>query len=158
MNALIRTLKADIVADLQTIAELYAALHTYPEAPANPEQAIVVAYYLHNLYCTFESIFQRVAEVFENQVTDRPSWHAGLLHCMTLDVEDIRPHLVGPVAFDCLDELRRFRHLFRSAYRLHLDPERLALVQRKARALETVYRADMDRFLAFLDSLCRLED
>jgi len=157
MNAQIRTLKADIAADLQAIAEIYASLDRYPDTLADQEQVIAVAYYLHNLYCAFESIFQRVAEVFENQIPDRAAWHAGLLHRMTLDIEGIRPRLISPTAFDSLDELRRFRHLFRSAYRLHLDPERLALVRRKARALEAVYRLDIDRFLAFLDSLLQLE-
>lgn len=58
-------------------------------------------------------------------------------------------------AYDALDELRRFRHLFRSAYRLHLDADRLALVHRKARVLDQIYRADVERFLAFLDSLLK---
>jgi len=153
MNAQIRTLKADIAADLQAIADIYSSLNAYPDNLTSQEQVIVVAYYLHNLYCAFESIFQRVAEVFENQIPDRAAWHAGLLRLMTLDIEGIRPRLISPTAYDSLDELRRFRHLFRSAYRLRLDAERLALARRKAQILETVYRADMDRFLAFLDSL-----
>lgn len=158
MNAQIRTLKADIIADLHTIAEIYASLNGYPDTLVDQEQVIAVAYYLHNLYCAFESIFERVAEVFENQIPERAIWHAGLLHRMTLDIEGIRPRLISPVTFDSLDELRRFRHLFRSAYRLHLDPERLALVRKKARTLEAVYQADMDRFLTFLDSLLQLEE
>lgn len=157
MNAQIQVLKADIAADLQAIAEIYTSLNAYPDTLTSQEQVITVAYYLHNLYCAFESIFQRVAEVFENQVPDRTAWHVGLLHRMTLDIEGIRPHLISSTAFDSLDELRRFRHLFRSAYRLRLDPERLALVRRKARALEAVYQADMDRFLGFLDSLLQTE-
>jgi hypothetical protein len=157
MNAQIQVLKADIAADLRAIAEIYTSLNVYPDTLINQEQVIAVAYYLHNLYCAFESIFQRVAEVFENQIPDRTAWHAGLLHRMTLDIEGIRPRLISPVAFDGLDELRRFRHLFRSAYRLRLDPERLTLVRRKAGTLEAVHRADMDRFLGFLDSLLQTE-
>jgi len=153
MNVQIQTLKAEIAADLQAIAEIYATLNRYPDALASEEQLIAVAYHLHNLYCAFESIFQRVAEVFENQIADRASWHAEVLHRMTLGIDGIRPALLSPTVYDALDELRRFRHLFRSAYRLHLDPERLGLVRRKARALEQVYLADMRRFLAFLDSL-----
>lgn len=155
MSVQIRALKADIVADLQVIAQIYATLNRYPDAPIDEEQAILVAYYLHNLYCAFESIFQRVAEVFENHISDQASWHAELLHRMTLDIEGVRPHVVSAEAFDSLDELRRFRHVFRSAYRLHLDPERLALVRRKARVLEAVYRTDTERFLAFLDNLAQ---
>lgn len=76
---------------------------------------------------------------------------------MTLDIEGIRPRLLSDQAYDCLDELRRFRHLFRSAYRMRLDAERLALVYRKAQALEHVYQADIERFLAFLDTLAQVE-
>ena len=158
MNVQIRTLKADIAADLRGISEIYSSLDGYPDVLVDQEQMIAVAYYLHNLYCAFESIFQRVAEVFENQITDRTTWHAELLRRMTLDIEGVRPYLIGSAALDSLDELRRFRHLFRSAYRLHLDPERLDLVRRKARALEAVYRVDMDRFLGFLDSLLQVEE
>ena len=59
------------------------------------EQMIAVAYYLHNLYCAFESIFQRVAEGVENRISDRTIWHAELLRRMTLDIEGVRPCRFG---------------------------------------------------------------
>jgi hypothetical protein len=158
MNTRILTLKADIAADLKAIGQLYVAIDRYGTVPTGDEQLIVVAYYLHNLYCAFESIFQRVAEVFENQLSDRAGWHAELLRRMALDIEAIRPRLLSEDAADCLDELRRFRHLFRSAYRLHLDAERLTLVYRKAQALKPLYPADIERFLMFLDGLLQPDE
>jgi hypothetical protein len=156
MDIQIQTLKADIQADLKAIAEIYVALGHYGTMIAdNEETLIIVAYYLHNLYCAFESIFQRIAEVFGNQISDQAGWHAELLRRMTLEIEGHRPRLLSDGAYDALDELRRFRHLFRSAYRLHLDADRLALVRRKARVLDQIYRADVERFLAFLDSLLK---
>ncbi|MDW8234320.1 MAG: hypothetical protein RMJ54_16180 [Roseiflexaceae bacterium] len=157
MNARIQMLKAEIAADLKAIAEIYSALAVYGDGLTDNERIIVVAYYLHNLYCAFEGIFQRVAEVFENHISDKGGWHAELLRRMTLDIEGVRPRLLSDQAYDSLDELRRFRHLFRSAYRMRLDAERLALVYRKAQALEHVYRADIERFLAFLDTLAQVE-
>ncbi len=157
MNVQIRALKADIIADLEVISDIYAAINRYGTVPASEEQLIVVAYYLHNLYCAFESIFQRIAEVFGNQISDRTGWHADLLRRMALNVEGVRPRLLCDRAYDGLDELRRFRHLFRGAYRLHLDAERLELVYKKARALEQVYQNDIERFMAFLDGLLQTE-
>ena len=157
MNVQIQTLKAEIAADLKAIAEIYDALTEYDTRLTGDERVIVLAYYLHNLYCAFESIFQRVASVFGNQIADRSVWHAGLLRRMTLDIEGVRPRLLSDQSYDCLDELRRFRHLFRSAYRQRLDAERLALAYRRARVLEHVYRADIEQFLAFLDGLIRVE-
>jgi len=60
---------------------------------------------------------------------------------------------LGPESFEGLDELRRFRHLFRSAYRVHFDPDRLALVLKKARAVQKTYQEDVSHFVAFLDEL-----
>ena len=77
---------------------------------------------------------------------------------MTLDIEGLRPRLLSESAYEDLDELRRFRHLFRGAYRLRLDADRLALVRRKARRLEGVYQADISQFIAFLDDLLLAED
>ncbi len=148
-------LKADILADLQAIAEIYTALERHGSELTGEDEGIVVAYYLHNLYSAFESVFQRIAEVFGNQVSDRAGWHADLLRRMKLDVEGLRPRVIGDEAHDCLDELRRFRHLFRGAYRLHLDPDRLAVVRNKAIRLRSVYQADIDQFVAFLDELLR---
>ncbi len=154
MNAKIQTLKAEIKADLEAISDIYRSLHKHAsQMEEGEEHTIAVAYYLHNLYTAFESIFQRIAWVFENQIEDRTSWHAELLRRMTLDIEGIRPRVISDDMFDALDELRRFRHVFRSAYRVRIDPDRLRLVLKKAWQLEALYPQEMERFLHFLDTL-----
>lgn len=158
MRTELQTLKAEILTDLATIAEIYAALDHCSIKQDDTEHLIVAGYYLHNLYCVFESIFQRVAAVFGNQLSEQAGWHADLLRRMTLDIANLRPRLISDQAYDCLDELRRFRHLFRSAYRLHLDADRLMLVYKKARKLEQIYRADLESFLLFLDNVIQADE
>ena len=153
MNETMRVLKADIDAARQAIEHIYAMLDRYQGIAWNEEQTIVVAYHLHNLYSAFEDVFQLVAEAFENQLSDRTQWHAQLLRRMALDIEGVRPRLLGSEASDCLDELRRFRHVFRSAYAVSLDQKRLALVWDKARRLQKIYRDDLDRFVSYLAQL-----
>jgi hypothetical protein len=89
MNARFQTLKAEIAADLNAIAEIYSALVAYGDRLTDNERIIVAAYYLHDLYCAFESIFQRVAEVFENHISNKGGWRAELLRRMTLDIEGV---------------------------------------------------------------------
>jgi hypothetical protein len=48
---------------------------------------------------------------------------------------------------EALDELLRFRHLFRSAYSARLDASRLELVLGAARCLRPLYRQQIERFL-----------
>lgn len=155
MKESIKLLKADIAADEQVIARLYDALSGAWDKPDTPEQAIVVGYYLHNLYMAFEHIFERVAEAFENQIADKSQWHAQLLRRMSLDIPELRPRLVSDEAYECLDELRRFRHVFRSAYTIKLDIDRLKLAISRARRLRELYPGELARFRAFLDQLGR---
>jgi hypothetical protein len=72
---------------------------------------------------------------------------------MTQDIDGIRPKLFNSQVYDCLDELRRFRHVFRSAYSIELDPARIALVLKKAQELKQIYKQDLEKFKDFLKSL-----
>ncbi len=152
MNPQAALLKANIDADLREIESLYARLSDYATATTT-EQAILAGYYLHNLYNAFENICLNVSKAFENQIDDRGQWHAILLRRMTLDVEGLRPKLLSDEVYQCLDELRRFRHVFRNAYTIELDPQRVAIVIAQAQRLRNSYPPDIKRFKAFLDSL-----
>jgi hypothetical protein len=155
MKPEIQTLKAEIRADLRAIEEIYTELDRLPERLDEEYSAILVAYFLHNLYTAFESIFQRITRVFGDGVVEDGGWHADLLRRMSLEIEGFRPQVISASAYRHLDELRRFRHLFRSGYRLHFDPDRLKAVRRDAEALRSLYVADFARFITFLDNILR---
>jgi hypothetical protein len=158
MNEQIRLLQAEIRDDLQAIDQAYKALDSVSRRVAEPEGGIVVGYHLHVLYGLFENLFARIATTFGNRITDKTKWHAQLLRRMTLDVQAVRPHVIGKQTYECLDELRRFRHLFRNAYVLRFDPKRLTIVLGHAERLERLYRPEIEDFLAFLDGMAGQED
>ncbi|GAK61021.1 hypothetical protein U27_00919 [Candidatus Vecturithrix granuli] len=153
----IRILQAEIRADLQAIAEAYQALHSVLKDEEQRSQDIVIGYYLNVLYGLFENLFERIAAMFENQIHNKAQWHAQLLRRMTLDIQDIRPRAISAAAYQCLDELRRFRHVFRNAYVLSFDAVRLGLVLEKALELERLYQGEIEAFLSFLDELAGRE-
>jgi hypothetical protein len=144
-------LEASVRGDLQVIDELYAALGSGAAgSDASGERLIVSAYLLHNLYTAFENVFRNIALAFENVLDDRSGWHRQLLERMRLDLSPIRPAVIDDAAYVALDELLRFRHLFRSAYSARLDAGRLALVLRAAEELRPLYRPQIERFLEFV--------
>ena len=153
MSERLRILKSDIQVELAAIEHIFEALPTGAVDLGDIKEAIVVGYYLHNLYNAFESIFRLVAEVFENHVPDAAQWHSLLLERMGRDIADIRPRLLSEGAVDSLDELRRFRHLFRHMYRYDLKPPGVQQALQQAHHLRSVYRADVERFIGFLDLL-----
>jgi hypothetical protein len=156
MSEQIQMLKAEIAADLQTIETLYAALDRLGSPLTREEQFIALAYFLHNLYCAFENIFHHITQVFGDPVvSDRSRWPAEVLQLqqMTLAIEGLRPRVISDTAYDCLNEMRRFRHRFRYSYRTRLERENLQTVSTHASELRTLYQTEIDRFITFLDSL-----
>lgn len=72
---------------------------------------------------------------------------------MTLDLSPLRPAVIDDEAAACLAELRRFRHLFRAAYGIELDPQRLELILAKSVQLRKILPPQIESFLSFLKEL-----
>jgi hypothetical protein len=154
MQEKVLVLISSIRQDLETIAEIFEALACHPlEVDADDDRLIVVGYRLHNLYNAFENVFEGIAAVFENSIDEAGRWHVQLLERMRLDTMPLRPAVIDDAAYDALDELRRFRHLFRHAYGTRLDAARMQLVARRAMVLEGLYQEQLGRFVGFLEGL-----
>ena len=146
-------LRSAIHEDMDAIAAIYIKLEQNLTHSIEDEDTLIVrAYHLHSLYSAFENIFQNVAAKFENSIDDQGRWHSQLVERMKLDLMPIRPALLNQKSYDAIDELRRFRHMFRHAYSVQLDPYRLELVVRKAKALKEVYKEQMANFLHFVET------
>jgi len=154
MREKILVLERKIAEDLAAIDRIFAALAPAElERASSQEECIVVGYRLHNLYNAFENIFRNIAHAFENTLEEDTGWHVELLRRMRLDLMPIRPPVIDGATFDKLDELRRFRHVFRSLYSDEIDPQRMTVALDKARELRTLWPASIDAFLRFLERL-----
>jgi len=141
--------------DLEILEGLWAELADVEPASveSDKKELVFLAYNLHGLYSAAENIFRNISDAFGNQLGDQTGWHAELLDRMRLDLTPLRPAVIDDAAFDQLDELRRFRHLFRAAYGIKLDAERVRLVLRKALTLRERLPGQVRSFLAFLENL-----
>ena len=152
MNEKALILERSIQNDLQAISDIFARLDKAILSD-DEESLIVIAYRLHSLYMAFENIFQQIAITFENSLDDKSGWHSQLLQRMKLDLTPIRPAVIDDTTYPALDELRRFRHLFRTNYNVEFDRERLQLVLNKAQHLCLFYEEQIGQFLNFLKTL-----
>ena len=119
---------------------------TFDEATAGVDS---MGYQLHNLYGAFEQLFEEVARFFENRI-DEARYHADLIRRMQLEIRGIRPALLSEATASGLDELRRFRHLFRHAYATDLDPTKVAELVAKVPGIRSAFDQDFEHFLTRL--------
>ena len=104
---------------------------------------------LHGYYTALESLLERVARVVDRELPEGSRWHSELIVQMTLELPGVRPAVLPVGSLPELDELRRFRHFFRSVYVLDADPERvLAHAQRVVR-LHPALTISLDGFETF---------
>lgn len=103
-------------------------------------------YWLHNLYCAYEDLFNIVASFWENNIVTNGAYHKNLLKHMMLQIPGIRPALLSEESFKALDELRAFRHVFRHAYSYGLDDERVLFLLRRVLKQKSVVLHDIEQF------------
>lgn len=108
---------------------------------------------LHTIYNAFEAYFLRIAKFFENSV-DQLTWHRDLIDRMGLDVPGTRPALItDPGLLERLDELRRFRHLFRNLYKTKLHGGKLRIVNDAAEGIDQAFLPLHQVFVQWLEDL-----
>lgn len=101
------------------VAQLIAAGAT---STLTRNELLILGINLHAYYTALETLLERVARLLDEDLPTGPNWHRDLLLQMRIPLPSIRPAVLDPRVVDDLDELRKFRHFFRNAYVLELDP------------------------------------
>ena len=146
----------DELADLDAVVQ--RALTAWPLARLPSTQSAhldSVALNLHSFYSGIERLFELIARDVDGMAPGGEAWHRDLLDQMTREVAGTRPAVIGAAQAVPLDDLRRFRHVVRHAYAIHLDAERMAPLMESLPALWREVRADLIAFADFLDDLTR---
>ncbi|MDP3177726.1 MAG: hypothetical protein Q8M76_07470 [Spirochaetaceae bacterium] len=132
-----------------------AALRSSGSSWADELDLMVVGASLHGLFNAFEAYFLRIAKFFENNV-DQQSWHRDLLDRMTFEIPDVRPALITDrLLVERIDELRRFRHVFRNLYKTRLTASKLKIVYDAAHGIDRDFGAGHKNFLEWLELVAR---
>lgn len=154
-SALVRRLLAEIAADRGALADRTAEVRRFsaPAAAPSPERVGALALALDRAYTALESLLERVARTLEGGAPTGDDWHRALLQNAGLEIERVRPPILGGPSLAAADELRRFRHFLRHAYAASLDPGRVARVAASWTAASDSVEADLDGFRDFLRRL-----
>lgn len=87
-----------------------------------------IALNLHGVYTGIERIFEVIAKKIDQRFPTGDKWHRDLLEQMSVDIPNVRKAVITEETRLILDELRRFRHLVRSAYSFQLDEEKVLII------------------------------
>lgn len=155
-NERVRILIAEIDDDLRAIREIEKRMEELYQSleggNVTDKDKAALGYYLHNLYNACESILKRIAGFFENSVAG-VRWHTDLLRRMTLEIEGTRPSIISKESYNLLNELRKFRHLFRHSYDYELRWKKMDDLVNEYRMGKGNFLKDMDETREFLKGM-----
>jgi hypothetical protein len=120
LAALRTAIEADIHAARARAADLRVELAKITEPPTQPVMAFI-AISIDRAYTALEAAFMRIARTVDEAVPTGESWHASLVHQMTLPIADRRAAVLSPESAASLEPLRRHRHWLRHAYAAEFD-------------------------------------
>lgn len=147
--ALIAEITDDLGA-LEKLADRLQVARTSLPDPPDPTRVMAIAAYLHHVYTGMESIFERIARTIDRRSPSGDRWHSELLLSMGVELEGVRPAVLGEVTRAHLSRLLRFRHFFRHAYRIDLLWIEVAPLVADIDAIMNMHHRDLRAFLAHL--------
>jgi hypothetical protein len=119
-----------------TYVETHASRARSVDPVTGPPEAALVAVALDHAYEAFESILIRVERGLGLPERTGPDWHAEIVTDAGWPLPGIRPAVFPAEVRIDWHELRRYRHFFRHAYAVDLDPIKLcANIERLERAV-----------------------
>lgn len=145
-GAVLTVLLAEVRKDRAAIERQETALRDLVARWADVERDTPLLAYacvlLHGWYTGLETLYERVARGLDSHVPVGDRAHRALLRQMAVELPGVRAALVSETVELELVELLKFRHFFRHAYDVALDPQKVRLeAERVARIAPEVTRA-----------------
>ncbi len=124
----------------------------YKRLGKSQTSAIIVAEVLTDVYTCLETLFLRISQYFENNLTSS-RWHADLLQKMTLRLEGIREPVISDETYYLLNELLKFRHFRRYYFEFEYDWDKLDFLLKKYEQLRERISGELQAFDDFLENV-----
>lgn len=113
----------------------------------------VIGSVLHDYYNVLENIFEQVVKTFGETIPSGESWHKELLKRVTLDIPGVRKALISKETEMKVDDLRKFRHVFRNIYGINIDAAKEQAVLRNLPDVSSSIKKDFEDFFNEMDRL-----
>lgn len=113
----------------------------------------VIGSVLHDYYNVLENIFEQVVKIFGETIPSGDRWHKELLKRVTLDIPGVRKALISKKTEIKVDDLRKFRHVFRNIYGVNIDASKEQDVLRNLPDISVSVKEDIRDFIEKMDKL-----
>lgn len=114
---------------------------------------VLIGAVLDDWYHAAEGIFKMIAAEIDGGIPSGESWHKQLVIQVSQEIPGVRPPVVTERTASGLDELRKFRHVFRNVYGFSLETVKVRKLAKKLPGLSEAFKDEIDRFCRKMNAL-----
>lgn len=116
--------------------------------PENRDSHVTaVASILQSIYNGYEKILEMLIKAIDGELPAARDYHTALLKRASTPIPEIRPSIITEKTFNILDNIRRYRHVFRRIYHYQLKADRIIEVAELCIKSYDVFGIEIDKFL-----------
>jgi len=143
-------LRREVAEDRHAMANRLADLKEAGPRLGEPPWTSHAAVAVHGWYSALEAALERIVRALDGDVPQGDRWHRDLLSQATVELPDVRPPVLPRELLPELLELLAFRHFFRHAYSVPIDPDRLAREMERPEAITPQVDEALDAIQEYL--------
>ncbi len=145
--------------NITRLTEELAELGLYPQITADSVGSFdknssyacrLISSFIADYYEGLENIAKRIAKEIDGHFPSGQEWHRELLEQVSRELPGKRPAAFSEKTFEMIDELRRFRHIFRAKYGFSLNPKK---VYENLSLVHDLHSSVCEDIKAFLDKM-----
>lgn len=156
LSRLKRELQADVSALRMRQQEVQESIDRWGEPP---DKAVVTfgAAAIHAWYTALEGALERAARILDGDVPSGDRWHQDLLSQAFTEVPGVRPAVLTEALQPDLLACLAFRHFFRHAYAVVLNPDKVKAELERLDRLADGVAGEVEAFMRFVsDAMAQL--
>lgn len=150
LAVLLRELQKDRAALDALSFDLQGLISRWTEVARERPLYTFAAVLVHGWYTGLETLLERIARAVDGRVPSGERSHRELLEQMATELPAVRGAVLNADDEAALAEVLKFRHFFRHAYAVPLDPAKVLVEAQRVERLATSVGATLTAFEQFL--------
>lgn len=107
-----------------------------------------IAAIMQSIYNGYERILEMLIKAIDGDLPVARDYHSALLRRASSSVPDVRLPIIDEKTFDILDDIRRYRHVFRKIYHYQLKPGRVQELAEMGIKSYSIFKDDVEGFIS----------
>lgn len=114
-----------IAIEVDAIARKCARLDAEKDHENIDSHLTAIASIIQSVYNGYERTLEMLIRTIDGELPAARDYHTALLRRASSEIPDVRPPIISEKTFQVLDDIRKYRHVFRKIYHYQLRPEKV---------------------------------